>query len=415
MNLSRTSLRHQELIWLILCVALGLTLRFSAIGTFSHMPESDELNYHSMALNLISGNGIVDALGNHAFFNVGYPLFVLAPVFAIFGDDLLIVQLLNALLGGLAIVLCYVTAKEAGAGKIGRLLATALWAGYLPASVYTVYLFKENLMAPLMLGVIWCAIRLAKEPTYITAVGCGVLFGLIALTGNAALSLAAPVALALVVTSAKPRRKLVLFMSIVITALFVAAPWMVRNMHVLGSPLLNTNGGFNLYIGNNPAATGVFVSISDTPRGDTWRDLRAKGEVLASETLKGEAIAWIKENPTAFTVLALKKAVLFWTPPFHQGEGQASRAESIVRVLWLIQFIVLLAGALASAFIKGLWRCPIAVLWLAIAGYTAAHMLFYVIFRYREPIMPQVCILAAMTFEFLLNRWKIRSNRSYAV
>jgi 4-amino-4-deoxy-L-arabinose transferase-like glycosyltransferase len=98
-----------------------------------------------MALNLISGNGIVDGMGNYAMYNVGYPLFVLAPVFALFGEDILIARLLNALLGGLAVVLCYAIAKEAGAGKIGRLLAAALWALYLPASVYAVYLLKENL------------------------------------------------------------------------------------------------------------------------------------------------------------------------------------------------------------------------------------------------------------------------------
>ena len=324
MNLHRARF-NQEFTWLLLSIGIGLALRFAAIGAFNHSPESDELAYQSMALNLIGGKGIVDALGNHAFYNVGYPLFILAPVFAFFSDGILAARLLNALLGGLSIVLCYVVAKEAGAGKIGRVVAAALWALYLPGSVYTVYLFKENLLGPLMLGVVWCALRLAKEPTYATALICGILFGLIALTGNAALSLAVPSALALALAPASLARKLFLAVSILICAVLVAAPWMVRNTQVLGAPILNTNGGFNLYLGNNPSATGMFVSIADTPRGPTWQELRKNGEVLASNTLRGEAIAWIRENPTAFVILAVRKAGLFWTPPSTEARVKARR------------------------------------------------------------------------------------------
>lgn len=415
MNLLRTSFIHKEATWLLLILVIGLALRVVAISTLSYTPVSDELAYRSMALNLVNGNGIVDFMGNHAMFNVGYPLFILAPVFAVFGEAPLIARLLNAFLGGLDIVLCYMIAKEAGAGPSGRLLAAALWALYLPASVYTVYLMKENLMTPLILGVMWCVLRLAKEPAYITAVGCGLLFGLLALTGNAALSLAVPVILALAFTTANLGRKVMVALLILIEAALVAAPWMVRNAEVLGTPILNTNSGFNLYLGNNPAATGMFVSIADTPRGQTWQELkRQKGEVLASETLKEEALAWIKEHPSTFVALTLKKAVLFWTPPFHDGKGQASTGEPMIRLLWAIQFVALLAGAIGSFFVPRLRSHPMAVLWLAIVSYTAVHMLFYVIFRYREPIMPLVCVLAAMVFESPLDRWRYIPGRPSA-
>lgn len=402
----------QERGWLFLIIMSGLALRVAAISLFSHTPVSDELAYQSMALNLIRGNGIVDWMGNHAMFNVGYALFVLAPIFALFDEDIFAARLLNALLGGLAILLCYAVAKEAGIGKIGRLLAAAMWALYLPASVNVVYLAKENLMIPLMLGVIWCALRLAKEPSYTASLGCGILFGLLALTGNAALSLAAPVAFALGFTSARLGRKLLLSLAILISAVVVATPWMVRNTQVLGAPVLNTNGGFNLYLGNNPAATGMFVSIADTPRGQTWDELRKEGEVLASDTLKGEAIAWIKDNPSTFITLALQKAALFWMPPFHGSKDQASKVESAVRVMWTLQFIILLAGAIGGVFVTNLRGRPMAVFWIAIASYTAVHMLFYVTFRYREPIMPLLCVLAAMTFQSFWDRWKYRRDHS---
>jgi hypothetical protein len=88
-----------------LIVAVGLTLRFLAVLFVAHSPVSDELVYRSMALNLISGQGVIDQMGNYALYNVGYPLFVLTPGFLIAGDNLLLVQIMNILLGGIAIIL----------------------------------------------------------------------------------------------------------------------------------------------------------------------------------------------------------------------------------------------------------------------------------------------------------------------
>lgn len=392
-------------LWLFSIIGIGLALRMAAILLFNHAPESDELAYQSMARNLLLGNGVIDQMGNRAMYNVGYPLFVLSPMFALFGENLFPVRLLNALLGGAAIALCYATAREAGAGKAGSLLAALIWALYLPANVYVVYLAKENLMIPLMLGVIWCALRMLKTPSFGIALVCGLLLGLLALTGNAALVLILPVAFVLLVASISLERKFALLILIVSSAALVTAPWLLRNSRELGAAVLNTNGGFNLYLGNNASATGMFMSITDTPRGSSWESLRRQGEVQASEALKRDAITWIKENPATFLALAAKKAVYFWTPPLHQGKGAPSRGESALRSLWAIQFIVLVAAALASLlFAKGSRHTV--VLWLAIGSYTAVHMLFYVIFRYREPIMPIIGMLSALTLVSLWSRMR---------
>ncbi|EGJ09162.1 ArnT family glycosyltransferase [Rubrivivax benzoatilyticus] len=412
MNLTNKAEPHRDWLWLAIIVGIGFALRAAAMVGFKHEPESDELAYISMALNLVNGNGIVDGMGNHAMYNVGYPLFILAPVFFLFGENFLAARLFNMLLGGATIILCYLVAKEAGAGRLGRLMAAAIWAVYLPASVYGVYLLKENMMAPLVLGGVWCALRLATQPSKGVAVGCGALFGLLALTGNAALSLVGVVALALVLNPALMRERATLVIIMFAVALVISGPWMLRNMHVIGAPVLNTNGGFNLYLGNNPAATGMFVSIAETPRGPTWEALRKTGEVQASETLKQDAIAWAKAHPTEFATLALKKAAYFWMPPFHEGKGEQSSVEKFVRVLWAIQFVTLVAAALGVLLIRRLRNKQIAILWLAVACYTGVHMLFYVIFRYREPIMPMIGILAALAIESLVSRRPLLPNNS---
>ena len=402
MNDKHDTQLHQDWLWLAIITGIGFALRVAAMAGFQHVPESDELAYRSMALNLLAGNGIVDSMGNHAMYNVGYSLFILAPVFFLFGEDLLAVRVVNMFLGAAAIILCYLVAKEAGAGRLGRLIAALAWALYLPNAIYGMYLAKENLMLPLMLGVMWCALRLARQPSNAVAIGCGALLGLLALTGNAALSLLAVLALALLLSPASMAQRASMAMLALSVALVMSGPWLLRNMQVIGAPVLNTNGGFNLYVGNNPAATGMFVSISETPRGPTWDALRKTGEVQASETLKQEAISWVQAHPTAFLTLAAKKAAYFWTPPFHEGKGDQSSAEKLVRRLWAIQFLALLAAAIGTLLIPRLRNRQVALLWLALACYTGVHMLFYVIFRYREPIMPVLAVMAGLVLESLV-------------
>jgi 4-amino-4-deoxy-L-arabinose transferase-like glycosyltransferase len=385
--------------WLLAIVLVGLILRLTSVIALDFQPESDYLAYQTMALNLLDGVGVVDPWGDRAMYNVGYPLLVLTPVFALFGKSLLAVQLVNAAMGAVSITACYAIAREAGAGPTGRLLAAALWALYVPSWVYAEYLAKENLMTPLMLGVTWCALRLGKEVSVQVGAGCGVLLGLLALTGNAGLALLPAPVIALWVARARAGLKLGVSVMVLIAGLAVAAPWVIRNMEVLGAPVLNTNGGFNLYLGNNPAATGYFVSIAGTPRGPTWAALRREGEVQASETLGREAIAWIREHPWQCASLALRKAVLFWMPPVHEGQGSGSTMETLLRRIWLLQFVIVAAAAISSAFMPICRTRHISLLWLSVASYTAVHMLFYVIFRYREPIMPLLCVLAALSLE----------------
>lgn len=390
-------------------VVAGLLLRALAILAFPHAPESDELAYRAMVLNFLDGRGVVDHMGNLAVYNVGYPLFVLLPGFLVSPDGLGVVRALNALLGGVGILLCHSIARLLGAGYQGRLLAAAFSAVYLPAAIYSVYLVKENLMVPLMLASIHYSLHLMKAPSPRYALGAGTCFGMLALTGNAALSLAIIVPFALYFARFDTAAKFRLLLLFLIPAVAIPAPWVIRNTLELGAPVLNTNGGFNLYLGNNPAATGVFISIADTPQGPQWQSMRQAGELQASETLGRKAMAWIVDNPQTFAFLAIKKLGYFWMPPIHRGVGEASLSELILRALWAVQFVLLVVAALATLSFNDLRSArEVQMIWLAIAAYSAVHMLFYVIFRYREPVMPLLCILSALALDRWLSRRKMR-------
>ncbi len=408
----RAAMDAVERRWLLGLLLLGLLLRLGAILAIPHAPVSDELSYQHMALSFLSRGEIRDDAGNWAFFNAGYPLLVLAPVWALFGhESLLAVRLVHVALGLLSIVMVHRLAAAAGAGRLGRLAASAAWALYLPTGVYAVYLAKENLLVPLMLGLVWCALRFAAAPSYRVAAMAGLLLGLTALVGNAGLCLLAALLLGLAWAPAGTALKLRWAGLIVLVAGLLVAPWMLRNQQVLGAPVLNTNGGFNLYIGNNPQATGLFVSIADTPQRDNWQqDRRDVGELQASQHLAAAAKDWIRAHPADFMGLALKKALLFWTPPVHSGQGTPSRMEELMRQAWAVEFVLMAGLALLGLLAGGLRDRRARILWLAVLAYTGVHMLFYVIYRYRLPIMPIVAVLAALSLERLVQAWQHRRS-----
>ena len=199
----------------------------------------------------------------------------------------------------------------------------------------------------------WCALRLSREPSTAVATLCGILLGLTALVGNAGLAFAAAVAVALAFAPTRVTRKAAYSLLIVGAATLVVSPWVVRNIRALGSPVLNTNGGFNFYLGNNPAATGWYISISETPWGETWKSCAAPERSRRRTPLGREAFQWIREHPLDFAALTMKRAAYFWMP-IHEGKTSPSSVERAVRVAWLTQFVAIAAAGLAS--LAG-WAC----------------------------------------------------------
>ena len=394
---SSSSILRREWWILGLILTLALLLRLAVVHKMSGLlPVSDELAYLKMARHLVEGSTVADTAGSLAFYNVGYPLFLLAPVEALFGPSLSALRMANALVSTLTCLLCWQLARAAGATRPWRLVAALAWALYLPAAVYSAYLLKEGLMGFLLMAWLCVGLHLSSGGNWRAAALAGLLCGALALVGNAAL-VVLPVLLWGIWQGRRSARDLGLKVAaFAMAAALVVTPWLVRNERLLGHAVLNTNGGFNLYLGNNPAATGMFVSIAETPLAQQWHQGVKASEYEASAALKKAAIQWMKDHPLEFGALAIKKLGLFWTPPVHEGQGPSSTAERAARHVWALEYLVLTALALAG--IAAGWRQRDSArlqLLACLVLYSAVHMLFYVVFRYRETVMPVVCVIAA--------------------
>jgi 4-amino-4-deoxy-L-arabinose transferase-like glycosyltransferase len=377
-----------------LAIAAVVAVRLAVQVAMPQAVASDGASYWALAHSLSTGGPMRDTFGQIAFYSPGYPL-LLAPLFALLGAHLWVAMALNLALAAGTAWLLHALALRLSGSKQAALIAVLCYAVWMPALLAAATLSKENLSTPLMLGFLVSTLAVADNRRPLAAaVAAGLCYGAGLLAGASSLFVVAGFGVALFVRRrAGVRGPMLAFAA---AALLVAGPWLLHTSRHFGHPVLATNGGFNLYLGNNPAATGTFVSIAQTPLGPRWAAMRKElGEDGSAAALGDEATAYAMANPARTAALAATKLGWFWAPNIPDAAETASAVQAAIRWGDVVQHALILVFALA-----GLWalrRQPAATIVLAvIAAFWMVHALTYVMVRYREPVMPVMIALAAM-------------------
>jgi len=187
-----------------------------------------------------------------------------------------------------------------------------------------------------------------------------------------------------------------------------------------GDPaFLTTNGGLNLYIGNGPMARGghetpvLYVRNDDgsveTITADLQKDVecRTEAEQVTGHPMKYTEVSrfwadrtfeYIRSDPGAFLSRLLMKFVHFWSAyeiPQIEHFGYFRRFSAVLRGP------VLSFGILAPLAFVGMafaWprRRRYALPFLFVAAYCAAVVIFFVLARYRMPVVAGLLLFAAL-------------------
>ncbi len=368
-------------------------------------PESDALSYLSMAENLSVGQPMQDLWGQYAFYSAGYPLLI-GTVFAFTGGSLTVALATNLTLALVSLALLILIVRQVGGGVLAQTLGGLGYALWIPAAYGCGIVQRENLSTPLLLATVAAVIAIAARRRSILAAALGGAsfgFGMVAGASGALVGLLFPVALLQLWRKsgwpAAVRAGTVAALALAMTA----GPWLAYTNARLGTPVLNTNSGFNFYLGNNPAATGGYVGIEHTPMGEEWHAyLAQRGEVAAAQGLQAKAMRWIREYPGDAAWLALTKLGLFWRPNIPDAADRASGG-AIYALRWIdvAQFTIVLLLAVAGAVACRRSNPLIGWLLAATGLFWLLHAAAYVMPRYREPVMPLLLIVAALG----LARW----------
>lgn len=405
--------------FVVVCFLLALGLRLCLVLLAAPRPLSDFAWYYQRAASLAQGHGFaVDGVPT-AYWPVGYPGF-LALFFALFGTDPAVARALNLPLAAVILWTSYrLAAHLFGSERVGR-LTLAVLAFYPLQWAYCCVLTSEQLVTALTLTGAWLlrdetsAGERLRRPLPWRWLLSGLIWGAAILTKPQS-ALLLPVA-ALFAGRGwqfprwRPSLQRLAIASCV--AACVVVPWSWRNRAVLGgSAAVSTNGGINLYVGNNPTATG----------GYRWPDppdptiLVQADEIGRDHAAGAVAMRYMRAHPWHFLRMAPRKWRMLYARDddvlgnFERGLEPLSAAarsawHAFVLVNWAYYLAILLGallawvGAIVAVLRKRTNRLSrhLTPAGLVVTALTSAtYAVFFGSPRFHYPLMPWFAMYVA--------------------
>jgi tetratricopeptide (TPR) repeat protein len=363
---------------------LGLTVRCLYLwqlhdAPFFDLRLGDAEAYHLWARRILAG----DWLGSDVYYQAPlYPYF-LAVLYRMVGEAPVAIRAVHALLGGVSCALL----SYAGWRMFGRrgLLAGAILALY-PAAIFLDGQLDKSALSTTLLCAVFAAFAARRWGL------AGLALGLLALTRENALLLAIP----LVIFAATRNARLRFTAGVVLILLPVG----IRNYSVSHELHLTTaQSGPNFYIGNRAGAPGWYdplVAGHGSAADEREDALRLAEQASGRKLTAGEvsrywtarALSDIRSHPFDWLALLARKLALV----LNNAEIADTESQSVYAgYSWLLRLPLTFGLILAAAVLN--YRGD-RTLWSMAAIYALSVAAFYVLARYRFPLVPILLLLA---------------------
>jgi len=299
------------------CLLLAFVLRLLWIIIIDSKPVSDSSWYFEKGIDIAGGLGYsIDGIPT-AYYPAGYPMF-LGLLFRVFGNSLLLAKLANIVLNLGILYSGYFTAKRLFCSELTGRITLLILAVYPNHIAYNSILSTEILFLFLLLG--GAAFYVQSVERKWLVVLAGILWGLMCLVRPQGIFI--PLIFIFTtgyITGNSFIKKLKTLIPVYAIIFIIMVPWVIRNYHVFKDyPVISTNDGINLLIGNNPYATGEYsldsnalaytwdkgnrYSSADSlvkylPVSKFWTSYGYQDENIANKKLRNKAIEFIINNP----------------------------------------------------------------------------------------------------------------------
>ncbi len=351
---------------------------------------------------------------------------VLAALYAVFGHSLDAVRMMQVIVSAATLVPVHLLARRYGGARLAC-LASGMLAVYGPVIAYVTSIIYPTLNIFMTATALLLLHEAARRASWRVALAAGAVVGLDALGRGNVLLFAPPALLWLAGAWGRPlafarpglRTLVVAGVSFGGGILAGIAPATIHNWRTGDPALITTNGGLNFYIGNGPMASGghetpvLYVKRPDgtTERivADLQKDVecrteaeRAVGHPLTytgvSSFFLHETLRYAREEPGAFLARMVMKTVHFWSAyevpqieHFHYFRRYSAPLRLPVLTFGLVGALSIVGMVLAWPRRRE-WALP----YVFVASYSFATILFFVLDRYRIPIVPGLLPFAAL-------------------
>ena len=392
-------------------------LRLVALIRLSSSPMlfpsgSDMQFYDDWARQILHGHWT----DHQAFYGLPLYSFLLALLYAVFGYGPFVPGLFQvAFDGGTALLIYKLTARllepasgvSRAAAKITGVLVAATWGVFVPAEAYSIILMPTAGATFAFWLLVWQVVRTESSPSTFRYFAAGVLAGVSAM-GVATILFLIPLFLAAIFLRTTSVRQ-----GATATALLVAgvlagtAPCWVHNCFIARDRVfLSAHSGINLWLGNNPDATGYprFPGLH-AGQGQMLQDSIDQAEAAAGRTLKRSEVSrfWSKKaseyiaaHPVPWLKLLAGKFANFWNAFEYDDLGVIVNLRRH-GVLWPgLHFGLIATLGLAGAIVS--WRAFPGSRWIvaAISLQVLSIMPVFVTERYRLPVVPGLLVLGGL-------------------
>lgn len=378
----------------------------------------DGWKYDQWAQQIATG----DWIGREVFYQSPLYPYLLAVTYTLFGHDVWIVRLWQAVLGSAASAFLTIAGTRIFNSRVGW-IAGLLMALYPPAIFFDSILQKASLDLFLLSCLLLFVSSCFQRPKSSGFFGAGMSLGAFILNRENA-AVVAPILLlwSYLQFERNWRWPTTVFLGMAL----VLGPVAMRNLWVGGELVVTTSQmGPNFYIGNHRAASGRYESLRPL-RGDA-RFESNDARLLAEEDLQRplspseisrywmrRSMAEIQSDPLGWIKLLGLKTFL----TLHHGEVTDTEGFSVYRsesailkpLSWLLGFGIVLPLAVLGVWLtRSEWRR----LWLLYAmtlALAAGVIAFYVMARYRYPLVPLLLLFAGAGLVTTYDRFRLKNG-----
>jgi 4-amino-4-deoxy-L-arabinose transferase-like glycosyltransferase len=314
------------------------------------------------------------------------------------------VRALQVLIGLLTAWLVYLLGRRVYGEDAGRYAAATVWL-YPSLVFFNFTILTEGLFTLLLVLFVLLSVRLIQAPTAATAIACGAVLGLAALTRSVLWPLPLVLCPLLLLLLRRPvLQRLALSALVLVGFVAIVTPWAVRNTRLQGvTTIVDAMGGPNLWMGNyeNTPEDRMWDAVNLGGNEDMARALRA--EFPSQRLTEGQKDKWAQRNGIRYMLAnpatTLRRATIkfadFWglerefaaglllgyyAPPSWFG----APASLAIAGAYAVVALLFAAGVWLAA---PEWRTHVLLL-LPVVAIMGVHTIVFGHSRYHVPLIP---------------------------